>query len=677
MSLDRRRFLAGAAGAAALAALYDPWSALPAAARERALRRTLATTVRPDGTTLVSAPTPTGAGPYFRLADGPGWPLLVRSELATPKSGREDRRTPLLSFVQFTDVHLVDTESPTRVEFLDTVLGSFVGSAWRPHETLSTHVSSSLVDQVRTIGAGPFSGRKFDFLISTGDNVDNTEHVELDWFLTILNGGHITPTTGNLSAYEGVQAWGDPQYWNPEAAVSDEYKGTHGYPAVPGMIAAAITPFDTTGVGIPWYSTFGNHDTLTQGTVPKEPFELVYTGSIKVTGLAGGLNPADFLNNFTTRPAAITAAILGGGGAPFRTVTPDPRRAPFTPAQYAAIHLDPANTGPGPVGHGYTAANLDGGPLDYTFSPLPGILGISLDTNNRGGYSDGSLGTAQLAWLEAQLVAASGRYFDTGGNEVRTGNADQLIMIFSHHTSTTMGNPIPDPARPTEARHTGKELVALLHRFPNVVAWVNGHTHENHVTPQPDTSGKTGGFWEINTAAHIDYPEEGRVIEMVDNGDGTLSIFATIFQAAAPTAVNYSNLSRTGLASLSRELSFNDPQADPLRIGPPESHNVELLLTRPHTPSPAAPPASTPGAAVNPTGAGHPQTGTLAYTGSSVGVPLAVAGAAATAAGGLLALRRRAGAFSATATAVAAPVGDGASEIVAGADDRVGQSPDT
>jgi hypothetical protein len=65
-------------------------------------------------------------------------------------------------------------------------------------------------------------------------------------------------------------------------------------------------------------------------------------------------------------------------------------------------------------------------------------------------------------------------------------------------------------------------------RFPNVVAWVNGHTHVNRVNPVPDPTGYTGGFWEITTAAHVDYPEHARIIELVDNRDGTLSIFGTV-----------------------------------------------------------------------------------------------------------------------------------------------------
>ncbi len=59
----------------------------------------------------------------------------------------------------------------------------------------------------------------------------------------------------------------------------------------------------------------------------------------------------------------------------------------------------------------------------------------------------------------------------TAGTEVRTGHADQLVVLVSHHNKGTLANPIPDPANPTEQRLTFAELRPLLQRFPNVIAW--------------------------------------------------------------------------------------------------------------------------------------------------------------------------------------------------------------
>ena len=69
------------------------------------------------------------------------------------------------------------------------------------------------------------------------------------------------------------------------------------------------------------------------------------------------------------------------------------------------------------------------------------------------------------------------------------------------------------------------EFVAMLLEFPNLVAWVNGHTHINTITAHPRAG--SGGFWEITTASCVDYPQQQQVIEIVDNRDSTLSIFTT------------------------------------------------------------------------------------------------------------------------------------------------------
>ncbi len=62
-----------------------------------------------------------------------------------------------------------------------------------------------------------------------------------------------------------------------------------------------------------------------------------------------------------------------------RSVTPDERRAPYTPADYLKAHLDPAHQGHGPVGHGYSTANLDAAP-STTSSASPTTSSASAST---------------------------------------------------------------------------------------------------------------------------------------------------------------------------------------------------------------------------------------------------------------------------------------------------------
>lgn len=576
---SRRQLLTGASAMAAAAALTLADGRYASAAElDRALATSAARAVRVAGTTLEQVATATGSGPYYRLAAGPGWPLVVRAELAAAAGGRDDRRTALASFVQFTDLHLADTESPVRFEYL----AQYIDSAHRPQEALTVRGASSLVERVNSLPGGPYTGSPFSLVMATGDNTDNHEQIELDWYLSVMSGGPITPSTGDLSRYEGVQNSGSAGYWNPESSYQDNYKKL-GFPQIPGYLSAAGSPFTAPGLTTPWYTTVGNHDDSIEGSLPDLGLlGSLYTGDSKIEGVddATAAQLADAVQHDPGQAAVLLAQLLGNGGL-IRHVTPDPRRAPFTPKQFAKAHLNPAYTGAGPAGHGFTAAAAASGKLYYTFPVSPGVLGISLDTTNRAGFADGSLGSAQLAWLESVLQAYSTHWYDADGNVVRRGSQDQLILIFSHHTSTTMGNLLPDPYNLLEGRHSGAELVTLLQRYPNVVAWINGHTHANQITPHGHAVPERA-FWEINTASHVDFPQHARIIELADNADGTLSLFTTLVESAAPYATDFGATSAPNLAALYRELSFNDPYATPTtKLGADPDHNTELLLPKP------------------------------------------------------------------------------------------------
>lgn len=575
---SRRQFVTGASAAAAAAALtLADGRYASAATRDRALAATAARAVRVEGTTLEQVATPSGSGTYRQLRSGPGWPLAVRTDLAPASAGRDTRRTGLASFVQFTDMHLVDTESPVRFEYL----ARYIDSAYRPHEALTVRGASSLVERINALSGGPYTGLPFSLVMSTGDNTDNHEQIELEWYLSVMSGGRITPSSGDQTRYEGVQNSGSAEYWNPESSFQDDYKAA-GFPQVPGLLSASGRPFTAPGLRTPWYTTVGNHDDSIEGTLPDVSLlNSLYTGSSKIEGIddADAAKLADALLHDPVAALSLFVKLLDSG--PVRHVTPDPQRLPFTPQGFAQAHLNPAHTGAGPVGHGFTPSAADSGKLYYTFPVAPGVLGISLDTTNRAGLADGSMGTAQLNWLESVLQSNSGHWYDSDGHVVHGSAADQLVVVFSHHTSATMGNLLPDPYHLLEGRHSGAELVAMLQRYPNVVAWVNGHTHANQILPHGHAVPERA-FWEINTASHIDFPQHARIIEIADNADGTLSLFTTLVESAAPYAADVNDTSDAGLAALYRELSYNDPFATPAeKIGGAGDHNTELLLTRP------------------------------------------------------------------------------------------------
>lgn len=636
MPQDRRSFLRnlGIATAAVWGGprLLSTFSIAPAGAAVSPAGTTLAETVVPIGDS--------GGAAYTKMTYGPGWPTVVRHVGVEPKPAREHRRVALASIVHLTDIHVIDGQSPARVEFLDryndppTNESMPFSSAFRPQETLTAQVSESMVRRINEVGAGPITGRSFDCAVCTGDNIDNQQRNEMEWHLAVLNGGSVTPNSGDPSKYEGVQdndelAY-DAHYWHPETDEADNYKTVHGFPAVEGMLSAAIGTFQAGGLNTRWFTVYGNHDGLLQGNSPDNPvFSAIAVGGAKVVNLPAGMSPGDFYHGISSGDPAVLAALAT---APARPVTPDANRAIVSSTEWIAAHRAAGNAGPGPVGHGFTEENEATGALYYTFAIAPGVTGISLDTVNRGGYAAGSIGTKQLAWLEARLA-----------EELAAG---RLVVIFSHHGISTMNNPVPDPPNIPASdpqRVTGAAVEAALHKYTNVIAWVNGHTHRNRVTPRPHPTGANQGFWEISTAAHVDWPQHARLIEVADNRDGTISIFATLIEHAAP-ATPEELTEPTGdqvlrLSSLARELAWNDPHVHADAAGSPEDRNVELVL--------AAPPVAALSGSAASGGATLPGSGDEIARGAELpatGAPVPLGGAFGVGAallGGVLAVRER------------------------------------
>lgn len=536
-------------------------------------------------------------GGYRKLARGPGEPHLVRDDLGVgAKKGRAKRRHGVLSLVQFTDTHIVDAQSPARVEYMDRYndgVGSALvfSAAYRPHEMLTAQVTDSLVRAVNRVGRGPVTRRGFDFAICTGDTVDNCQRNELRWLIDLLDGERVRPDSGSTSKWEGVHdqtaANYDVHYWHPDGTPSgksdDVARATYGFPRVPGLLDEARKPFKAAGLKMPWLAAYGNHDGLVQGNFPQS-FQLgaLSTGALKITSLPGGISPQDIA---ALDPVALAGLLTG----PVRLVSADPERKVINRKETVAEYFKTSGT---PRGHGFRPKHLRDGTAYYSFHR--GIVkGLVLDTVNPNGYAEGSLDPDQFTWLQNQLMKHSRRFLDAGGNvQTNKHGRDRLIVLFSHHTIATMDNPLvaDDDPRP---RTLGDEVEALLLRFPNVVLWVNGHTHVNEVVAHPRAQGSKapGGFWEVNTASHIDFPQQARIVEIADNRDGTLSVFGTIVDSAAGIHPEAHPHGPAGLAALARQLSANDWQerpAAPAAPGTPDGRrgllqdrNVELIVPAP------------------------------------------------------------------------------------------------
>jgi metallophosphoesterase (TIGR03767 family) len=567
---SRRQVLELGAAAGALVATAGLVAAPAGAAPVRALPSDRRSPRRPEHTTLdhTLLRGQPGAGGYRPIVVGPGEPHLLRDDLVTGPPPRPGERRALLALGQLTDMHIMDAQSPARVEFLDRFDdpdSPFAGvlpfeSSYRAQEMLTAHVGEAMVRAMNSVHEGPVTGLPVAFTIATGDNVDNTQFNELRWQIDLLDGERVRPDSGDLTKYEGVADLVDydVRYWHPDgtpAGQSDDLpRARFGFPTLPGLLDAARRPFRATGLRTPWLTAFGNHDGLVQGNIPSSAIiAAVATGNVKISNLPPGTDIiALAIGLLSGDPAALQTLFSG----PARLVTADAARRPLSRIETIAEHF---RTSGHPRGHGYSAWNLRTGNAYYAFDQGP-VRCIVLDTVNPFGGSEGSIDADQLAWLTAELTAGSRRYLDASGNIVTGGRHDKLFVLFSHHTIETMTN-----------------------------AAGIGRTHRNTVIPYRRAAGAAipGGFWEVNTAAHVDWPQQSRVVELVDNRNGTLSVFGTLIDHAAPRHYGSAPSDPLALASLSRELGANDWQnAAPTptedgRRGAVEDRNVELLVPAP------------------------------------------------------------------------------------------------
>jgi metallophosphoesterase (TIGR03767 family) len=502
----------------------------------------------------------TGGG-YHRLALGPGEAHLVRRDLGGARPGRFRRLT---CFVQLSDLHVTDAQSPVRAEFLDrfgdadsefaTLLGRI--GVYRPQETLTAQVVEAMVRSIARVEHGPLTGAPPEFALSTGDATDNCQSNELDAYIGLLDGGELVSTdSGELGRFDGVGSLEhfDPRYWHPDGsphgAEIDRPRRIHGFPLVPGLLDAAIVPFPTSGLSLPWYAVYGNHDALFGGTLyPHHVLAGVAVGGLKPVRLREGTEPLALLADNQVAPSSSLWGLLS---APTRPVRADQNRRPVTSDDWIARHLRGQGN---PNGHGLAFAPP--GRCYYGFDA--GVVRfLVLDTVNPAGGWQGSIDDEQFRWLEEELMIGSSDFADKAGRRFRHVATDRLFVLVSHHPIETLIN---DYAEVPTVRHLEGEVRELLARFPNVVCWVNGHTHANAIQPmrQPGSSASSG-FWQVTTASHIDWPQQSRVVEVaVDDVTGDVVIGTTMIDhlGIVDPRMRATDEVKT-LAGWSRELAAN------------------------------------------------------------------------------------------------------------------------
>jgi len=527
-------------------------------------------------------------GSYYRLASVEGVPRSRRLDLAPDSVPGSGRRRSLLHFAHLADIHTADVQSPGRFEFMQRFHPGpepmhLVLPACRPQEALTVHAVEATIRTVNRIGDSSETGVPLQLVLCTGDNIDNQQLNELRMFMALAWGGPVTPGSGGQS-YEGVQAlaWNDPNYWQPDrppaAGQLDCYKTRWGFPEYPGLLEEAVRPFRAQGIRVPWLSCYGNHDALVLGAAIAGPaYERIVSGPWKTAHAPPEFDPVEHLPAFISHPERFLTG-------PSRPITPDRARRTISRREFVGAHLEARGE---PAGHGFIRENLERGTAYYVYDAFPQVRIVILDTTNPGGHYQGSVGAFQMAWLEERLAEVHSRYYTAGDTTVQTGNDDCLVVVCSHHNLPSLALP-PEYLTAGEGedadlpRSLGPDVESLLHRFPNVILWINGHIHRNRVRPRPRPRGRSAGFWEVTTSSLIDWPCQARRIEIVSNCDGTLSLFCTMVDHDTPLDPR-SAWDMERLASLHRELAANDPHAGyhgSFRGGPGD-RTVELVLPAP------------------------------------------------------------------------------------------------
>lgn len=487
----------------------------------------------------------------------------------------------LASFIHFSDIHICDTQSPARLEFLDRLADpdhpmqpvvKYIGT-YRPQEFLSVQVAEAMVAAANAIHTGPLAGAPIDAVIITGDVTDNAQHNELTWYKTVLDGGPLQPSSGHLEHKFYGPAGTDPEfyddhYYHPDTAaaglIEDRPKAIFGVPAFDGLLEASRQPFVASGLNHRWFGIHGNHDALLQGTaVPNQWVSDLVVGDQKLDQLSATANLQDFFGNF----GEVGPATYGDPSAiDTRQIEADPRRRFSSIEDWVQMH----------TGCGHDHGLDERRPVQAYFSRDVGeqVRLVALDTVNEHGGWQGCIAREQFEWLERLLDISMDKY----------------IVLASHHPLQDLFNGWAPEG--VEAPALREEVEALLAKHPNVILWAAGHVHDNHVEPALAPTGDVA-FWQIRAASLMDWPQQGRTIEIVRSADGRIAIGTVVFDHAGPLDFDASQAwlsDPVSMAGASRLIAANDWQrqaGDPgfdEWTGTVEDRNRWLWLNDPFNP---------------------------------------------------------------------------------------------
>jgi metallophosphoesterase (TIGR03768 family) len=416
----------------------------------------------------------------------------------------------LLSFFTMTDTHIYDKESPSQPFYLlmrdmKYPFNSLAGITFTMLYT--THILDAAIQTVNAL----HKQKPFDCGLFLGDACNNSQYNELRWYLDVIDGKFITPSSGAHAGAETID------YQKPYQAA--------------GLDKA-----------IPWYQTKGSHENFWFGGSPvidklQQNYiggDILCVGDVLADASVAVFNEQTYsmgtVDGSTRYGNIIGAGLVGPAGA--IKVAADPDRRSLNMKDWMTEFF---NTSSSPAGHGFTQTNIDSNFSSYSFEPKSTIpLKIIMLDNTQSEqseqldpsltlYGNGSLDQVRYNWLQ---------------NELETGQTEGKLMIVAAH--------VPIGVEPYDSGNAGShsvtgcwgpesdindstQLIPTLQKYPNLILWLAGHQHNNQVTPfvSPDPSHPERGFWEVQTASLRDFPQQFRTIDIVRNTDNTISIIIT------------------------------------------------------------------------------------------------------------------------------------------------------
>jgi metallophosphoesterase (TIGR03768 family) len=526
------------------------------------LQRTVAPGATPSTAIALSEVSKYAQYGYGNWNYGSGLPYDRRLDIMPPtySGSAVTKKTKLLNFFTISDIHITDKESPNQLIYLQhrystLPVGASLHSGIMPY---TTHVLDAAVQTVNAL----HKQNPIDFGLSLGDACNSTQYNELRWFIDVMDGKVITPSSGAHLGADTID------YQKP-------YK------------AAGL---DTT---IPWYQTLGNHDHFWIGSIPvdyslrKDLRQSYISDEVFATGDVlrdrTKINSRDcymgVLDGSTPCGDLIKAGPVGNFNSAPKVVA-DPDRRSLLRTEWMNEFF---KTSSSPVGHGFNLSNANNGFACYSFVPkstVP-IKVIVLDDTQKEDddsadiHGHGFLDQARWAWLKKELA---------------DGDAAGQLMIIAAHVPINVEVTAPNSQmgwwlNPQNAV-TLPNLIAELQSHPNLIMWVSGHRHLNTVkafiSPDP-VNAPEKGFWQVETPSLRDFPQQFRTFEIYLNSDNTISIVTTDVDPAvkegtpAATSRKYA-IAATQIIGTSDFTTKNNPTNDPtIKPMPTGSYNAELV----------------------------------------------------------------------------------------------------